>query len=418
MNNSNVDYSSPKVLEKLYWKEGLSLRQIARKFYVSNTHILKFMRTFNIPRRSIVNRKFYVSKEELEKLYWTRKLSLGQIARKFGVCGTVVLDWMKKFNIPRREPAQPIDRKELLFDLYLTKKLSISKIAKILHLSYRTIWKLLKRYEIKTRSISETSTKYPKTSFYGDIKERAYMMGLRASDLNARKRSNLIEVRLATTHKLLIEVFKELFGKYSHVSETLWYNRKTRETIIRVSCLLDNSFDFILEKPQEIPQWVLNNTEIFFSFLAGYMDGDGYWTIRKHYKNWVGFRFGIDTMDKEILEQIHKKLLSLGFFSTFHLKAVKGGGKKEYPYRKDVYIVSLNRKSDVINLVKRLLPLSCHKEKIWKMDLILESMDKNWDDVKDKVSGLKEKIKETCLTKEENMQQINQQIVTQSYSLP
>lgn len=411
------EYQNPEVLRKLYWGEGLSLRQTASKFSVSNTDILKFMRFFNIPRRSIGSRKFHASREDLRKLYWMEKLSLSQIAKKFGVCGTVVFDWMKKFNIPRREPARSIDRKELLFDLYINQKLSISKIAQKLDLSYRRVWNLLKRYGIKTRSISETSTKYPKTSFSGDLKEKAYMIGLRASDLSARKSSNLIEIRLATTHRLFIEVFKELFEKYSHISETLWYNQKTKETIIRLSCLLDKSFDFILEKPQKIPQWILSDTEIFFYYLAGYVDGDGYWSIRLELKKYVSFKFGIDTMDKELLQQINKKLEDLGFFSKFGLKCKKEGGDSKL-YRKDIYYVTLSRRSDVIKLGRILLPLSRHKEKIWKMNLILKNIDRDYNKIDGELTKLRNKIKETVLTKEENMQQLDLRTKERPYSLP
>lgn len=48
------------------------------------------------------NRKFHLSKEELRNLYWERKLSSIDIAKKLGVCKKTVLKWMKEYNIPRR----------------------------------------------------------------------------------------------------------------------------------------------------------------------------------------------------------------------------------------------------------------------------------------------------------------------------
>lgn len=43
-----------------------------------------------------------LDREALEKLYWKEKLSLSQIAKKLGVTGGAILYWMRKFNIKRR----------------------------------------------------------------------------------------------------------------------------------------------------------------------------------------------------------------------------------------------------------------------------------------------------------------------------
>ena len=83
-----------------------------------------------------------------------------------------------------------------------------------------------------------------------------------------------------------------------------------------------------------------------------------------------------------------------------------------------MYYVYLQQKQDVINLAKILLLLSRHEEKTLKMNLILESSKKRWDEVKDGLLRLRSYIKSTRLTKEVNMQQLSLQITKPPYSLP
>ena len=54
------------------------------------------------------NKKLFFSKGKLKKLYWKEKLSTRQIAKKFGITNSAILKWMKKFNIPRRNRSTAI----------------------------------------------------------------------------------------------------------------------------------------------------------------------------------------------------------------------------------------------------------------------------------------------------------------------
>jgi predicted DNA-binding protein YlxM (UPF0122 family) len=76
--------------------------------------------------------------ERLKELYWDRGLSQRKIAKLFGVSQKTIHNWMKRFNIPRRQFNRPDITKELLEDLYLNKKLSMPQIAKKLNSTYDT----------------------------------------------------------------------------------------------------------------------------------------------------------------------------------------------------------------------------------------------------------------------------------------
>jgi len=103
-------------LHKLYWEEKKSLKEIAEILGVSDCTVLRWMREYNIPRRTRGESKriFYererrkrgVSKDVLERLYWDEGKSAEEIGRIFGVRGSVVQEWMKKYGIPLRSRSE------------------------------------------------------------------------------------------------------------------------------------------------------------------------------------------------------------------------------------------------------------------------------------------------------------------------
>jgi hypothetical protein len=53
--------------------------------------------------------------------------------------------------------------------------------------------------------------KYPKNSFSGDLKEKAYLLGLRTGDIHCRKNHNMIRVESATSHLSQLTMFQKKF---------------------------------------------------------------------------------------------------------------------------------------------------------------------------------------------------------------
>jgi DNA-binding CsgD family transcriptional regulator len=378
-------------LEKLYWKEGLSIRQIAKKFDTSPTKIFSQMKKFKIPRRP-AKKPINISKEQLEDLYITQRLSTLKISKILKISSATVSRKLKKFGIPTRkiEPKYKITKEELE-ELYINKKLSSLKIAKILNMPDRRVRKKLEKFGIPRRTLSEAGTRYQKTPFSGDLKEKAYMLGLRAGDFYAQKIRKLIRFQTSTTHQAQIDLVKEVFGKYSHVSTYGQNGKWGRECF--VYCDLHGSFDFLLEKPRRIPDWILSNNEFFYSFLAGYMDCEGSWTILKNDKNNVRFIFSLDSEDKSILEQIKEKLISFGVVVHVYLEAKKGEIVNGQRYNEDYYSLMIYQKSSILNLIEKLLPLSHHREKILKMKFIFRNKNSLWSEIESKLQKLKEEMK-------------------------
>lgn len=340
----------------------------------------------------------YKNPRTLRRLYWKEGASSRQIARKFGVSQKTIRNWMKRFNIPRRCFNRLDITKELLEELYLKKKLPMPKIAKTLSTTYDTIWRKMRKYGIRVRSMSEAKMKYPKFPFSGDLKEKAYMLGLRAGDISANRACKQITVVTGTTHRAQLQMFRKVFEKYSFVNSFI-VQRKDGKRAWQIYCRLNNSFSFLLNKPNEIPKWILDNVNYFYAFLAGYADCEACWNIwkLKDCKK-ARARLQIISGDKKILEQITDKLKELKFKPRFRLAYKKGYRKNSiYKYNKDMYCLNLHYQDEIRKLAKILLKFSKHGEKIWKMKFILENQGKNWIDVKTEIDKFKQWVKENKL---------------------
>ncbi len=193
-------------------------------------------------------------------------------------------------------------------------------------------------------------------------------------------------------------MMKSAFDKYSRVGIYKFFNKGFNSWEWFVYSDLNKTFDFLLEKPQEIPEWILGSLELFYAFMAGYTDSEGCWRIVKSHKKFVRFIFKIDSMDKQILEQIKEVLENSGVRVNFYLKFKKGTIRNGIKCNNDLYSLVVYRKRNVILLTNKLLPLSRHQEKIAIMKLVLDNSENNsWDKLGNQSLELRNRIKETRL---------------------
>jgi len=276
--------------------------------------------------------------------------------------------------------------------LYVEKRMSSPKIAKRFGVSDGTVLNYLRRYKIPIRTRSEAATKYEMKPFCGDLRERAHLLGLRAGDIYAKMNSKQICIKTTTTHLSQVIMIQKTFGKYGQVFiySFIGSNKKKQWG---VECGLNESFRFLLKKPNKIPSWVLENENTFYSFLAGYMDCEGTWDTRKTNKNNTRIGFRIRTSDKKILLQLKKRLEEFGYNPTFYLERKRGTKTNIGKHNKDFFALCVLRKSETLSLAQKLLNLSRHFEKIRRMRLILKNGDKNWNEINTKVLNLRTSIK-------------------------
>ncbi len=339
------------------------------------------------------------TKEKLKELYIDKKLSLNQIGKKFGCNGSNIHYWLCKFDIKRR----PAYRKKIhipktvLEDLYWNKRLSSREIAKKFGIKFgRTVRKKLENYGIKRKTVSQALTKKFKKPFCGDLNKKAFLLGLRAGDFYAKRARKSIRIQTSTTHNAQIDLLNDSFKKYGEIRK--YYSRhKDRNDEWFIYVDLHESFDFLVEKPNKIPSWILENNELFYQFLTAYADCESNWNINKSHDKHFRYVFRLRTGDKRILEQIKDKLKSKRFHPLFRLENKNGDRSPSGQFNFNIYNVTLNRKKDTHNLIKKMLPLSKHSEKIRKMQFILENKDKLWNQVEPLWQELRKKIKKEIL---------------------
>lgn len=103
-----------------------------------------------------------ISKEELDKMYWIQSMSMREIAKEVGVCLSTVRTWMKNYNIESRTDSESLligsqkPSKEGLEEMYCGQGMSQYEIASEIGVNQMTVNKWLKSYGIRTRTKSES----------------------------------------------------------------------------------------------------------------------------------------------------------------------------------------------------------------------------------------------------------------------
>ncbi|MCX6704888.1 MAG: hypothetical protein NT162_00940 [Candidatus Woesebacteria bacterium] len=309
---------------------------------------------------------FPISKKELQKLYFKNKLSMFQIANNLGCTHSAIVYKFKKFGLKSRGHiglSKPIKLTKNGFEyLYNERGLSLKKIANMAHCSESGLERRFKNYKMVSRGNKNRTCKYKKKNFSGNLIEKAYLIGFRLGDLNIMESVSVIQVRCSTTIPAQLRLIKSLFVPYTtpHIA-------KAKRGTYEIVCLVNRSFDFLLPKEDKIPNWIQNNKKYFFSFLAGYSDAEGSFYIRKS-KNSTGI-FEVQTQQKNVIIQIWKNLQKYKIESPLPSIAKKagyispGGGKNN----KDMWRISISRKISLWRLLGSLNTYVKHQNKIKDM---------------------------------------------------
>jgi hypothetical protein len=294
----------------------------------------------------------------LRRLYEDEKKSSYKIAEIFNCCQATIWKRLHEFEIKPRKPWElyaKIPSKEFLEKTYVKKRLSTWEIEKRSEYNRGTIHKYLKKYGIRTRDLTESHIIYPRKSFSGDLVEKAYMFGFALGDLRVRNIGQSIFIECGTTKQEQIGLIYDLFKDYGHV----WISKPNKKGARNIGAGLDMSFKFLLKK--SVGNWITDDRDCFFSFLAGFTDAEGHFGI---YNNQA--RFGIGNYDRELLMIIHNTLKRFGIESrkpyTDRTKGyVKRGGYKHNDNYTSLYI---SRKSEIKKIFSCLGPHLRHRKKI------------------------------------------------------
>lgn len=134
-----------------------------------------------------------LSKEELNKLYTEQRFSTTEIGMMLGVHGDTVLNWLKKYNIPRKQWQfkEPFGCQiKWFYKAYVEKGMSTREIGKLLGINHKTVIYWLKKCKIETRSQEDSmkgiwsKRKHPHLGKKGKL---SYMYGKKMSESNKQK---------------------------------------------------------------------------------------------------------------------------------------------------------------------------------------------------------------------------------------
>jgi len=358
------------------------MAKIAKRFNCDPATIQRVMRRHGIKSRSLseATRKIFIPKRTLKKLYCQKKLSTDTIGKLYYCSHATVLNIMRLYGIKRRgrlgtrKPV--IIPKSILKKLYLGRELSETQIAKKIKCSRCAIEKLMKKYKIKPRSLSEAQMKYPKFNFSGNPIEKSYLIGFRLGDLNVAVAELQIQVRCSTTVPAQVQLIKDLFSKYTHLD--IQKTRFIKEQLVTdIRCLLNKSFNFLLPKQDKIESWILKNNKFFFAFLAGYTDAEGCFLIRR-YKNMKTLvaGFELQSCDKNIINTIWKKITSLSVQTPKPKMSRRKGYKSKIGLinRKNMWRLSIYRKNSLLKFLNFIEPYLRHPEKKNQLPLLRKNI--------------------------------------------
>lgn len=318
-----------------------------------------------------------IPEPELRKLYLDQKLSTDSVGNIFGCNHVTVLNYLKKYNIPRRAKLglrKPIEiSKEDLSKLYIDQKLTQKQIANKLGHSVYGIERRMKIYEIKGRTYHESHKVREKFNFSDNLAEKAYLIGFRLGDLNVYRVKKLIQVRCSTTIQNQVDLIEGLFKNYGYVH--IW---KAKRGTFEIVVLLNESFNFLIPKQDAIEEWILRDKKLFLSFLAGYSDAEGSYYLKKsRYKNGSipGANFEIQTYDKNILKTISSEIFCLGVENKFYLSRKAGySDKRGVKNNKNAWRFAITKKQFLWDFIKIIEKFHKHKGKLDDIDKIRSNL--------------------------------------------
>jgi hypothetical protein len=150
-------------------------------------------------------------------------------------------------------------------------------------------------------------------------------------------------------------MLKNVFEKYGHI-----YLSEKNNKQIQFACNLNMTFDFLLEKEDDIEEWILENNKHFAAFLGGYIDAEGHFGI---YNNFA--EFSISTYDRKIINLLYSKLSEMGIEGSEPKITVKKGyiDKRGIKCRGDLWRFRITRKKELLKFIRFIEKYIKHKKR-------------------------------------------------------
>jgi hypothetical protein len=176
--------------------------------------------------------------------------------------------------------------------------------------------------------------------------------------------SRTIHVRSGTTKTAQQELIVRLFQPYGHVHTRLGTHGETQ-----IECHLDMSFEFLMDKRDRVPKWVMEADACFWAYLAGYMDAEAHIGLRRT-KYGRAAVVEIGSCDVGILRGLWRGLNARGVqCPQIRLKTLAGTPIGQgYRTNRDFYRLFISRKASLDKLFRSVDSYLKHADRRKRME--------------------------------------------------
>lgn len=206
--------------------------------------------------------------------------------------------------------------------------LSTPAIARKFHVRHKRVLGVLRRYNVKIRTISESTRKYHcNEKFFESInsEKTAYFLGLLFADGCIIQKLNRVIINLKHTDKDILIKFKDAL-EASHpltYSAKKGYEPAARLAISSQKMVTDLNGHGCHERKSATIRWPKISEDFVWHFLRGFIDGDGC-----IYKSPKGICVLTITSNLLFLSETQAFLLQNGIVSHIHTLTTKGAKSK------------------------------------------------------------------------------------------
>lgn len=199
-----------------------------------------------------------------------------------------------------------IEKKEL-YDLYITKNLSSIQISKIKNIGRTTVLNYLKKYNIPKKSSGSQIKYHANDSFFETwSSDLAYCIGFIASDGHVWEKRPYITIGIHVNDIEILNYIRDCISPNSNVRiskdkcQICIYSKKIHKRLIKLG--IDHKKTFNLELPK-IPKKYISH------FIRGFFDGDGSIWKTNFYQGGKDYYYAnIVSASQKILKDIHNYL--------------------------------------------------------------------------------------------------------------
>lgn len=297
------------------YEAGMSVPDISSQYGITETRIYYVLKSNGIMLRPRSGIGKVLSSEQEDALVaaYLQGTSATELVERYQISESTVYTTLERHGVPRRTGSEifrklcPAQEAEIIV-LY-QQGLSASDIVTRYPIHDQTVYNILERHGIKRRTRSEAVRTYARNEHAFDIidtEEAAYWLGFIAADGNVS--NGRLRIGLSTKDANHLRKFATWISPDRPIyTGTNNLGRPVSTIEIGSQHLADTlaQHGIVPRKTYLMKHLPAVSTPLVRHFLRGYVDADGYISLRHQY----GATFGVVSFNQEIVEEIQNRLI-------------------------------------------------------------------------------------------------------------